>query len=94
MGMENHSGMISTGETPDRPPELSGYPTSSHLVEKKEELAKEIMNICLTKYLFYTSKDPLKCRKIIRHGGRRLYFPQKEGVLRIFSPLIHRHHPV
>jgi hypothetical protein len=43
MNMENHGGIISTGKT-DRPPNLCGNPTSSHLVAKKEELAKEIID--------------------------------------------------
>jgi hypothetical protein len=38
---------IDWGKLLIRPPELSGKPTSSHLVAKLEELAKEIMNLSL-----------------------------------------------
>jgi hypothetical protein len=34
-----------------RPPELSGYPTSSHLVAKQEELGEGSNEFGLTKYL-------------------------------------------
>jgi hypothetical protein len=51
-----------------RPPELSGSLTSSNLVAKQEELAKELMNLCLAKYRFHTSKGLLTCRKISRLG--------------------------
>jgi hypothetical protein len=46
MSMENCGGMILTGEN-IRSPELSGSPTSCHLAAKKEELAKEIMNVAI-----------------------------------------------
>jgi hypothetical protein len=42
--MENHGGMISTGKIPNSTPELSGNSTSSHLLAKQENVAKEIMN--------------------------------------------------
>jgi hypothetical protein len=38
---------INRGELLIRPPELSGNPTGSHLVAKKEELVKEMMNLAL-----------------------------------------------
>jgi hypothetical protein len=48
MGMEKHGGMILTAGKPViRPPGLSGNPTSSHLVLKKEELAKAMINLAL-----------------------------------------------
>jgi hypothetical protein len=44
--------MISTRKTPIGPPELSGYPTSSYLVAKQEELAKK-MNLSYEIFLSY-----------------------------------------
>jgi hypothetical protein len=41
MSVENHGGIISTGELFIRPPELSGNPTGSYLVAKQEELRIE-----------------------------------------------------
>jgi hypothetical protein len=38
------------------PPELSGNPTSSHLVAMHGELEKEFFLFCLTKYFFHVSK--------------------------------------
>jgi hypothetical protein len=35
---------INTGKLQICPPELPGKPTSSHLVAKREELAKKVMN--------------------------------------------------
>jgi hypothetical protein len=51
--MYNHDGMISSGERKlvIRPPELSGYLNSSHLVAKQEKLAKE-MNFALRSITF------------------------------------------
>jgi len=57
MSMKNRGGMISTGEKLlIRPPELSGNPTSSHLVANQEELGEGNDEFGLTKYLFHTSK--------------------------------------
>jgi hypothetical protein len=64
---------------PIRPQELSGNPTSNHLVAKQDELAMEIM-----KYLFHSSKGSLTCRKILRHQADGFTSPPKEAVLRIF----------
>jgi hypothetical protein len=50
--MENHSGMILTGENSIHPPELSGNPTNSHLVAKQEELEKKMMNFALQIFYF------------------------------------------
>jgi hypothetical protein len=51
MSMENHGEMIST--------DLSGNPTSSHLVAKEEELVKEMMNVALQTIFVHTSKSSL-----------------------------------
>jgi hypothetical protein len=40
-----------------RQPELSCNPTSSHLVAKQEELAKEIMNFALQRISFILRRD-------------------------------------
>jgi hypothetical protein len=77
--MENHGGMISTGELTG-PPELSGKPTSSHLVERQEELAKEIMNFAF-RSISFVLRISVTCRKIFRHGADGFTSPPKEGVL-------------
>jgi hypothetical protein len=56
-----------------RPQELSGNYASSHVVQKQEELAKELG--------FST------CLKILRHGADDFTSPPKESVLRIFTAL-------
>jgi hypothetical protein len=47
MSMENHGGMISTGEDSWFVHQSSGNPTSSWLVAKEEELAKEILDFAV-----------------------------------------------
>jgi hypothetical protein len=47
MSMENHGGITDREKLLIRPPELSGNSTGSHLVEKQEELAKDMMNSAL-----------------------------------------------
>jgi hypothetical protein len=86
VSMENHGGMTSTGNVLIRPPELSGNPTSSHLVAKQEELAKE-MNLALRSIFARSSKGSLTCRKILRYETDGFTSPPKEDLLRIFSPL-------
>jgi hypothetical protein len=76
------------GKLLTHPQELSGIPTSSHLVAKQEELAVEIMTfpyevVCL----FHTSKGSLTYRKILRHGASGFASPLKEGVPQIFIAL-------
>jgi hypothetical protein len=44
---------IGRGKLLIRSPELSGNPTSSHLVAKQEELAKEMMNLAYETSLSY-----------------------------------------
>jgi len=86
--MENHGGMISTGETPDSSTRAlwKSY-QQSHLVAKQEELAKEMMNLALRSIFVHTSKGSLTCRKIFRHGADGFTSPPKEGVLRNFISL-------
>jgi hypothetical protein len=73
--MENHGGMISTGETPDSSTRLSGKPTSSHLVAKQEELAKKIMNLALRSIFIHTSNGCLTFREILPYRGGWLSLP-------------------
>jgi hypothetical protein len=68
-----------------RPPELSDTPTSSQLVVKQEELAKEMMNLAYE--MFNISNGSLKFRKILRHGADGFTSPPREGVLRNFIAL-------
>jgi hypothetical protein len=77
---------INRGKLPIHPPELSGNPTSDHLVAKQEELMKEIMHFALQSYLLHTSKSCLTCRKI-QHNASGFTSPPKEGMLRIFIAL-------
>jgi hypothetical protein len=64
-------------------PELSGNPTSSHLVAKHEELAKE-MKLALPSIFVHTSESYLTCHKILRHGANGFTSPPKEGMLQTF----------
>jgi hypothetical protein len=50
-----------------RPPELSGNPTTSYLVAKQDELAKEMMNLALRSIFVHTPKGSFTCGKILRH---------------------------
>jgi hypothetical protein len=74
MSMENHGGMILTGKFLICTPKLPGNQTSSHLVEKQEGLAKEMMNFALQSIAFIF-------RRVLSHAvkayvmGRQLYFP-------------------
>jgi hypothetical protein len=76
--MENLGGMILTGGTHSSP-ELSGNPTSSYLVAKQEELAKET-NI-------FTSRSICLTYRKILHGVDGFTSPPKEDVLRNFIAL-------
>jgi hypothetical protein len=89
MSMENHRGMISTGENLwfDNQRDLSGETTSSHLVAKQRNWAKEIINLALRRVFVHTWKGFLTCRKILRHGANGFTSTPKEGVLRIIWPL-------
>jgi hypothetical protein len=62
-------------------------PTSSHLVAKQEETAKEIMNLALGSIFVLTSKVSLTCHKILQHGANIFTSPSKEGVLWNFIAL-------
>jgi hypothetical protein len=50
---------IDRGKLLIRPPVLSGDSTSSNLVVKQEELAKEIMNLALQSIFIHTPKGSL-----------------------------------
>jgi hypothetical protein len=75
--MENHGGMISVGDILIRPPELSGNPTSSHLVGKQEEFGEGNDEFGLTKFLCSYFEGSLTYRKILRHGADGFSSPQK-----------------
>jgi hypothetical protein len=63
---------IDRGKLQIRPPELSLNSTSSHLVAKQGELAKEIMNLVLWSIFVCTSKGFLTCRRLhFTSEGRR-----------------------
>jgi hypothetical protein len=64
-----------------RSPELSGNPTSSHLVAYQEKLAKKIMTLALRIIFTHTSKEFLTCRKILRHWADGFTSGWKEGML-------------
>jgi hypothetical protein len=67
-------------------PELFGNLTSSHAVAKQEELAKND-EFGLPKNLCTYFEGIFDMPFIITTLGLRLYFPPKEGVLRIFIAL-------
>jgi hypothetical protein len=68
-------------------PELSGKITSSHLVAKQEELAKEMMNLALQRIFVHTVKGSLTCPKILWHVADSFTFHPKGSVLWIFIAL-------
>jgi hypothetical protein len=70
-----------------RPPELSGNPTSSHLVAKQEDLGEENDEFGLMEYLCAYFEGIFNMQKNLPSSGRRLYFPDEEGVLQIFIVL-------
>jgi hypothetical protein len=55
----------------------------SNLVAYQKYLAKEMLTSALRIYIFHTSKGPLTCHQILRHGTNGFTFLPKE-VLRIF----------
>jgi hypothetical protein len=69
------------------PPELFVNATSSHLLAKLEELAKEIMDLGLRSIFVHTLKGFLTCRKILRLGADGFTSPPYEGLLPIFIAL-------
>jgi hypothetical protein len=72
-----------------RPPELSGNSTSSHLVAKQKELAKEIINLAVR------SNGSLTCSKILRHMADGFTSLRREACCGFLSPLkVHRSRPV
>jgi hypothetical protein len=87
MGIENHGGMISKVKFLIHPPEISGNPTSNHLVAKQKKLAKEMIHLALQSICVHTSKASLTCRKISRQGADGFTSPPKNGVLWIFIAL-------
>jgi hypothetical protein len=77
--MEKHGKMTSTGETPDYSTKgLWKSYHQSHLVANHEELAKDMPYEVPLSYF-----DVLNTPSHLSTWGRRLYFPPKEGVLRI-----------
>jgi hypothetical protein len=81
MSVENHGGMITTGESPDSSTRtLWLCYQQSHQEANHEKLAKKIMNLAVRIILVHTSKGSLTCCKILRYRAGGL-FPQKEGML-------------
>jgi hypothetical protein len=65
-----------------RPPELSGNPTSSHLVTKQEVLGEGSHKFGLRNFFVHTSKlFFFTCCKIFRHGANGFASCPKEAVL-------------
>jgi hypothetical protein len=85
INVEDHGGMISTGELLIRSTELFGDPTSSHLVAEHKDLAKA-MNLAVRSIFVHTSMGFLTYRQVLRHGAD-FTSPPKEGVLRLFIAL-------
>jgi hypothetical protein len=85
MSMDNHGGIMPTGETPNSSTRaLWKSCQQSYLVAKQEELAKKIMNLALQSISIYTFKGSLTNRNILLHGADGFTSPPKEGVLQIF----------
>jgi hypothetical protein len=60
-----------------RQTELSGNPTSNHLLAKQDELAKEMI-LALRSSFVHTYKSSLIRRTILRHGADGFTSPAKE----------------
>jgi hypothetical protein len=56
-------------------------------ISKARGSSKGNYEFCLPKYLFYTSKGSLTCRKILLHGADGFTSPLEECVLWIFITL-------
>jgi hypothetical protein len=69
-----------------RPLELSGNPTSNHVVAKQWKLAEKIINLALRSMCVRTWKG-----KILRYEADCFTFPSKGGVLWFFIALKHPH---
>jgi hypothetical protein len=65
---------VDMGKLLTRPLELSGKPTSSHLVAKQREVAKGTINLSLRIIFVHISKTYITCRKSLRHGADGLLF--------------------
>jgi hypothetical protein len=87
MNIENHGGMILSGEVSwfIHQSSLVILPTESYRV-KQEELAKENVNFAL-RSIFHISKGSLTCCKILWHGTDSFTTPPKECMLWIFIAL-------
>jgi hypothetical protein len=72
---------IYRGKLPIRPPELSGNPTSTHLVASKKNGRR---NLGIRSIFVHTSEVILTCRRIY---DMSIYFSPKEVVLLIFIAL-------
>jgi hypothetical protein len=70
-----------------RPQEFSGIPSSSLLVAKQEDIAKEMVNSTLRSVYVRTLKVSLTCHQILRHGVDGFSSPPKEGVMQIVIAL-------
>jgi hypothetical protein len=83
MSMDNHDGMISTGEN-----SLFFHQSSLEIVTVESSSSKArgtgegSGEFCLTKYLFHTSQVSLACHNILRHGAYGFTSPPMEGVVR------------
>jgi hypothetical protein len=69
------------------PLDLSGNPTSSHLVKKAGGTGKGNYEFGLAKCLCSHLEDFLTCRKILQHGANGFTSPLKEGMLPNFNTL-------
>jgi hypothetical protein len=94
--MDNHGGMIFTGENSGFVHQISLAIQPVKPCSSKAGGTGEINdNFCLTKYLFHTSKASLTCCKIIQYGTDGFTFSPKEGMLRFLIAInIRRPGPV
>jgi hypothetical protein len=78
MNVENHGGMISTGENFDSITRaLAILPADT--VAKQEELTKKIMNLVFEVSSFILRRDFLTCRKILRRRADGFTSLQREA---------------
>jgi hypothetical protein len=87
VSMENHGGLMSTGDLLIHPLERSlAIIAAEPSISLSGESGRRKFWILSTKYLFHTQSS-LTCHKMLRHGTDGFTSPPKEGVMQIFIAL-------
>jgi hypothetical protein len=87
MSMENHGGMTSAGVTSYSSTELSGNPTSSHLLATQQEVAMEMIIFALLIIAFILHTDLQHVVKSFDMGPMALFPLRRKSRYRFLWPL-------